>query len=101
MHVEQVGLTNLTAGSDHAWLGATVRAYIFPLPVQLDNRLKLTGTYKFFWDERSRTSVSLGSAAIAYSLTDAASVSLEYKKGTDKDTLQKYDQYMAKLNFKL
>ena len=102
LHVTKVGLTDLTAGTDYAWIGATTRAYVYLLPEMLNERLVLTGTYRFFWDERSRRSISLLSAALAYGLTDdgSAAVSLEYTKGTDKDTLRELDQYVAKLSLK-
>lgn len=102
LHVTKVGLTDLTAGADYAWIGASTRAYVYLLPELLNERLVLTGTYRFFWDERSRRSISLLSAALAYGLTDdgSAAVSLEYTKGTDKDTLRELDQYIAKLSLK-
>lgn len=102
MHVSKVGLTDLSAGTDYAWIGGTTRAYVYLLPEMLNERLVLTGTYRFFWDERSRRSISLMSAALAYDLTDdgSAAVSVEYTKGTDKDTLRELDQYVAKLSLK-
>jgi hypothetical protein len=102
LHVSKAGLTDLTAGTDYAWLGGTARAYVYLLPELLNERLVLTGTFRAFWDERSRRSIWLASAAIAYDLSDdgSAAVSFEYTKGTDKDTLRDLDQYVAKLSLK-
>jgi hypothetical protein len=101
-HVEKSGLTDLTSGTDYAWFGGTVRAYVYLLPQQLQRRLVLTGNYTHFWDERSGRNIWLAWSTLAYNLNEegSAAVSLEYAKGTDKATLRDMDRYIAKLNVK-
>lgn len=42
LHVEKAGLTDLTSGTDYAWLGGTVRGYFYLLPELTQRRLVLS-----------------------------------------------------------
>jgi hypothetical protein len=100
--VKRAGLTDLTADTDYAWLGGTVRAYVYLLPEKLNRRLVLTGNYTHYWDERSGRDISLKWLKLSYNLDDdgMASLSFEYRKGTEKESMQERDRYVAKLNVK-
>jgi hypothetical protein len=102
LHVSDVGLTSLKAGADYAWLGATVRLNMFPLADLLDYRLSLTVVYNYYWDAKANDDIWFVTPAIAYNIAadGSTSVSLEYKKGTEKATLTERDEYVASLNYK-
>jgi hypothetical protein len=83
-----------------------VNAFFFPtsqnVPDFLQNRLHAIGTFQAYWDANSRAKISSYSIELAYNLTDdgSASVSVEYDRGTTKDTLEWVNQYLVKLNYK-
>jgi hypothetical protein len=104
--LETVGLTNLTTGN-YAWLGGTVILYIdlFPgeaMPVEIRNRLHLTSTFDGFHDANSGRNVRDYQTQLAYDLTadGSTSVSVEYDRGTSKETLISLKQFLVKLNYK-
>jgi hypothetical protein len=68
----------------------------------LNDRLTWITTYKYYFDDRSDKDIDLFTTALAYNLTESGntSVSVEYEKGTVRDTLEKVDQYMVTLNAK-
>lgn len=102
LRVDEPGQTSLKANTDYLWLGGTVRGHVFLFPEYLNYRLSLVGTYKYYWDERSREEAKMTTAAVAYNLTDdgSTSISFEYQRGTDKDTLDRVRQYVVSLNYK-
>ena len=105
--VSRVGETNLVTGN-YQWLGATIRANatLFPgntsVPEFLQNRIHLIATIQKFWDARAGGSIYKYTGAVAYNLSNdgSSSVSVEYDRGTDKDTLAGIQQYLVKLNYK-
>jgi hypothetical protein len=68
----------------------------------LHDRLTWIGTYKGYFDERSNRSIRLYTAELAYNFTEdgLTSISLEYQNGTNRDTLEKLNQYLVTLNVK-
>jgi hypothetical protein len=105
--VDTVGFTGLQLGR-YAWLGTTTRinGFFFPtstnVPEFLQNRLHAIATYQAYWDANTSAKISQYSIELAYNLTDdgGSSVSVEYKRGTTKDTLEFVNQYLVKLNYK-
>jgi len=106
-NVKDPGLTSLARG-DYAWLGGTLRwyAFLFPgaqfVPPELRDRVKFVGTFYYFRDVNSSKIVSRTTAELVYNIAPdgSTSVSLQYDKGTDKDTLTDIHQYVVKLNYK-
>lgn len=112
--VSDPGNTNLD--EDHyAWLGGIVRANINLFPdrskilslegtpfAELTNRVYASGTFQWHYDAYAQRAVHMYGAEIGYNLTTdgKSSVSVQYNKGTDKDTLEKKDMYVLGLNFK-
>jgi hypothetical protein len=100
------GLTNLVK-SNYEWVGGTARLnmFFFPLatnvPVFLQNRVSFIATVDAFHDMNSGQNITKYTAALAYKITPdgASSISLEYDKGTDKDTLNVLNQYLLKLTY--
>lgn len=105
--VENAGLTNLATGN-YAWVGTTNRLNLFFFPSDryvpwfLADRLSLTVTGQAYTDANSHRSIYRITPEIAYKLSDdgSTSVSLQYDRGTDRDTLTTVNQYVAKLNYK-
>ncbi len=102
LHVSEAGLTSLKEDADYAWLGGSVRLNAFPLADLLDYRLIVTAVYSYYWDAESKDDLWMVTPAIAYNIAPdgSTSVSLEYKKGTEKSTLKELDEYIASLNYK-
>jgi hypothetical protein len=106
-HVDRIGFTDLQLGR-YAWVGGTARlhAFLFPttalIPEFLRNRLHATATYQAYWDGYGAAAIFKYSVALAYNIVPdgSASVSVEYERGTTKDTLEWVDQYLVKLNYK-
>jgi hypothetical protein len=59
-------------------------------------------TAQAYTDANSKRSVYRITPELAYKLSDDGSttVSIQYDRGTDKDTLVSVNQYLAKLNYK-
>lgn len=130
MNVTEPGLTNLTKG-DTVHYGAILRAHfgLFPIrdeahlwPDWLVGRFSVIGTAQYFRDSRTYADLPYYSVALQYKLGSCkppdpsaaktaeiaqcvipgtSSVSLEYDKGTNKDTLVKVNQILVKLGFAL
>jgi len=100
-NIERTGLTELAAGQ-YYWLGATARAHLFLLPGVFKRRLHAIGTLQGYWDAKSSMTIYKYVASLAYNLTDDGntSISVEYDRGTEKDTLALVNQYLVKLNVK-
>jgi len=104
--VSNPGLTSLTK-SEYAWTGGTARLnlFFFPLatniPEFLRNRFSFIATVGVFHDAYSGQNIQKYTAALAYKITTdgSSSISLEYDKGTDKDTLTVLNQYLVKLTY--
>ena len=99
------GLTNL-ANRDYAWGGVTaaIHFFLFPnadVPDFFRNRFVLNGTAKYFHDFRSNMDVHLYEAELQYKIAPdgSSAISFDYKKGTDKDTLVYFNQYMISLTY--
>jgi hypothetical protein len=102
LRVEDAGLTNLKL-QDYAWVGGTFRLNLFPFPDFFKDRVSLIGGYQYYYDTQAHANIELTSALIAYNLAEdgSTSISLEYRKGVDRDTLERLNRYMVNLNFKL
>jgi hypothetical protein len=102
LRVNDAGLTDLTSDTDYFWLGGTARLNVFILPELLHDRLTWIGTYKGYFDERANRSIRLYTAELAYNITEdgLTSISVEYQNGTERDTLEKLNQYLVTLNVK-
>jgi hypothetical protein len=102
LRVNDAGLTDLKPDTDYWWWGGTAALRAFLLPDMLNDRLTWITTYKYYFDDRSDKDIDLFTTALAYNLTESGntSVSVEYEKGTVRDTLEKVDQYMVTLNAK-
>jgi hypothetical protein len=106
-HVDNVGFTDLQLGH-YAWIGGTARLHLFLFPTSdlvpefLRNRLHATGTFQAYWDAYGSGEIWKYSVGLAYNITPdgSTSVSIEYERGTNKDTLELVKQYMVKLNYK-
>jgi hypothetical protein len=123
VNVSNPGLTQLIKG-DHTWAGVTARPNLalFPLnstvawPDWLGGRISLIATADLYRDLPNSTVARYYTAAIQYKLgqckkdpkgsTDlpcaiqgSSSISFEYDWGTNRDTLVKVEQYLAKLGF--
>ena len=113
-HVDDAGVTGLTVGNLF-WIGSTTRlqinlfpdrSKIYPLdktiPSDLVNRFYLTGTYQYYTERYMRQTIHNGIVEVGYHLTPdgKSSISLQYSKGTDKDTLAYADKYVVGLNYK-
>ncbi|WP_158808545.1 hypothetical protein [Beijerinckia sp. L45] len=108
--VDTVGLTNYRTGF-HPFLGAIVRANFnfFPStggqwPSWLADRLAFVATASLFSDVGQRAHYDYYTAQLQYKLPgyDPASVttiSLEYDRGTDIETLSPLNQYLVKLSY--
>jgi hypothetical protein len=124
--VSNPGQTNLSTGN-YYWLGGTVRAYLYLFPtctsVQSQNcgatspwsplladRFMLIGTFQYYDDAHSSAEIRYYSAELQYQLAGCkttancsgvtAAVSFEYDFGTNRDTLQAFNRYLAKFNVK-
>jgi hypothetical protein len=108
LKVSTPGLTNLTK-SDYAWIGGTARLnlFFFPyatnVPEFLRNRFSFVASVDAFHDMNSGQNITEYTAALAYKITTdgSSSISLEYDRGTDKDTLNFLNQYLIKLTYAL
>jgi hypothetical protein len=102
LRVNDAGLTDLKPDTDYWWWGGTAALRAFLLPDMPNDRLTWITTYKYYFDDRSDKDIDLFTTALAYNLTESGntSVSVEYEKGTVRDTLEKVDQYMVTLNAK-
>jgi ribosomal protein L29 len=124
-HVDKAGLSDYVSGRTYSWLGGTVqtRMIFFEnynlVPDLLCGRIYANGSYKYFWDANSRQSVNDIEAELGYNLSDKptpstigcrgstsgttslgkTSISIVYNKGTDRDTLEKREQYKLQLNY--
>ena len=102
--VQDPGLTGLKQGVS-TWIGAQARLNVtlFPLattvPSFLQNRLSFIGEYDYFQDLSQGRTAALLDATLKYNLDEkgTTALGLEYKNGTDKDTLTKQEQYLLKL----
>ena len=102
LRVNNPGLTDLVADTDYMWLGGTARLHVFLLPDILNDRLTWTTSYQYYGDTKSNQNVHLFTTNLGYNLTadGKTSVSLQYQRGEDRDTLQHLNQYLATLNVK-
>jgi len=109
LRVNNPGLTSLTADTDYVWLGgtATLRASLLNGLLGWDRLLWVT-SYAYFDDvnanhnsrQNLRRTIHLFTTNLAYNFTEKTSISLEYENGTDRNTLEKLDQYLVTLNVK-
>ena len=111
LRVNNPGLTSLTADTDYLWIGgtATLRASLFNGLLGWD-RLTWVTSYTHFDDTNSSRNSSKDSSQnihlfttnLAYNFTETGktSISLEYQNGTNRDTLEKLNQYLVTLNVK-
>jgi hypothetical protein len=107
LRVNNPGLTSLTADTDYLWIGgtATLRASLFNW-----DRLTWVTSYTYFDDTNSSRNSSKNSSQnihlfttnLAYNFTETGktSISLEYQNGTNRDTLERLNQYLVTLNVK-
>jgi hypothetical protein len=111
LRVNTPGLTDLTADTDYLWLGgtATLRASLFNGLFGWDRLVWVTSCTYFDDANSSQTSnqnsnatVHLFTTNLSYNLTEdgLTSISVEYQNGTDRDTLEKLNQYLVTLNVK-
>ena len=106
-HVQKPGETGLATGN-YEWFGFTTQAYLFFLPGNLNvpdylrDRFSVVGTLTYFSDARTGLAYNQYGAQAAYNLSNdgSTSVSLQYIRGTDKDTLTPARQLLMKLNYK-
>jgi hypothetical protein len=109
LRVNNPGLTAFAADTDYVWLGgtATLRASLFNGLLGWD-RLTWITSYTYFDNTNSNSSrdtnqtVNLFTTNLAYNFTETGktSISVEYQNGTDRDTLEKLNQYLVTLNVK-
>ena len=101
-YVGNAGSTELTEGTEYAWLGGSIGVNGWILPDALDDRLTFTTRFDAFWDAYSKRSVDYFEANISWAITPDknAAIALAYKNGTDKDTLVDIDQWDLGLTFK-
>ena len=98
MRVNNPGLTSLTADTDYLWFGGRW------------DRLTWVTSYTYFDDTNSSRNSSKNSSQnihlfttnLAYNFTETGktSISLEYQNGTNRDTLERLNQYLVTLNVK-
>lgn len=102
LRVNSAGLTNLTAGTDYLWLGGTARLNTFLLDNLLPSGLSFVASYQWYWNERGHQTINLTTAGLSYNITPDGStaIGLEYQYGTDRDTLDRRNQYMLTLSYK-
>lgn len=107
MRVNNPDLTDFTADTDYLWLGgtATLRATLFNGLLGWDRLLWVT-SYAYFDNTNSsrnaNQTIHLFTTNLGYNFTESGktSISVEYQNGTDRDTLEKLNQYMVTLNVK-
>jgi len=111
LRVNNPGLTALAADTDYVWLGgsATLRASLFNGLLGWDRLLWVT-SYSYFDDtngskratENSDRTIHLFTTNLSYNFTESGktSISVEYQNGTDRNTLEKLNQYLVTLNVK-
>jgi hypothetical protein len=125
LHVDRAGLSDYVTGKTYAWLGGTLQARMIffenynLVPEFLCGRIYANGSFKYFWDANSGRSVNDIEAELGYNLSNKAtpstvgcrndttvdaslgktSVSVVYNKGTDRDTLEKREQYKLQLSY--
>jgi hypothetical protein len=105
-NVSNPGLTGLTK-TDYAWIGGTARLSLFFLPSALDvpeairNRFSFIASVDYFHDMHTGADIRKYVATLKYNLNveGTSSLALEYTKGTNKDTMERLNQYVAKLVF--
>jgi hypothetical protein len=109
LRVDNSGLTGLAANTDYLWLGGTARLNAFPLPNPFNYRLTWITSYAYYADVNSNNSlnnsnrnVHLLTTSLNYNFTETGktSISVEYQNGTNRDTLEKLNQYLVTLNVK-
>lgn len=113
--VDVVGATALTRG-DYAWGGAVARLHLTPFPdrsiydpfaepafADLIGRFYADVTVNYHREFNRRIDALLWGVEVGFNITPdgAASVSVSYTDGLDKDTLIKQRQYLVALNYKL
>ena len=103
LRVNNPGLTDLTADTDYFWLGGTamLRASLFNGLLGWDRLLWVT-SYTYFDDTNSKQSVRMFTTNLGYNFSKEGktSISVEYQNGTERDTLEKLNQYLVTLNVK-
>lgn len=111
LRVNNPGLTDLAADTDYLWIGgtATFRASLFNGLLGWD-RLTWVTSYTYFDDtnssrsssQNSNRTIHLFTTNLAYNFTESGktSISVEYQNGTNRDTLEKLNQYLVTLNVK-
>ena len=102
LHVNKAGLTDFTNGTDYAFWGGTVKLLLFPFPDQLQRRVIAIAEYSYYWESQAQQDVRLFVGTLAYNITEDGSTSIsgQYKKGTEKQTLKQLDQYLLSFNYK-
>ena len=103
LRVNDPGLTGLTADTDYLWLGGTARLHVFLLPGLLGDRLLWVTSYSYFDNTNdSKQNVDMFTTNLGYNFTKEGktSISFEYQNGTERDTLEKLNQYLVTLNVK-
>jgi hypothetical protein len=109
LRVNNPGLTALAADTDYLWLGgtATLRASLFNGLLGWD-RLVWVTYYSYFGDTNSNAKVDtnltihLFTTNLSYNFTESGktSIAFGYQNGTNRDTLEKLNQYLVTLNVK-
>lgn len=102
LHVDEVGLTDLEAGTDYAWVGGVLGATAFFFPERLNHRIKAYGSWTYHRDVNQGLDARLYGLGAAYDLTEdgAIAVSLDYSWGLERDKLIEVDRTTLSLNFK-
>ncbi|MBR1281288.1 hypothetical protein JQ597_04465 [Bradyrhizobium sp. AUGA SZCCT0177] len=113
--VDVVGATALTRG-DYVWTGAVARLHLTPFPDRsvydpfgeslfpdLVGRFYADITVNYHREFNRGIEALLWGAEVGFNITPdgAASISVSYTDGLDKDTLIKQRQYLVALNYKL
>ena len=103
MTVDDPGLTGLKDDTEYAWLGGTAKMNAFLLPNVFEDRLYLVNQLSYFWDAIGQKDALYYSSELGLNLTEdgSTSISLQFQKGREKQTLEKKNQILINLNYKL
>jgi hypothetical protein len=103
MTVEDAGLTGLKENADYAWLGGTVSVNSYLFPNHFEDRFYMVNQLKYFWDAVGQKDILHYSTELGLNLTEdgSTSISIEYESGREKETLEKKDQILLNLNYRL
>ena len=99
-HVAEAGNSGLAANANYAWLGADLGIAAHLFPKQFGHTLTFSAGYDAGWDAVAGVFAGQLTSSLAWAFNPSSSISLNYTRGTDRQTMTDSDTVTVALRYK-